>query len=61
MNLKEVSEVLGLHYNTVLKYVTAGLIHAVKIGKSYRVSEDEIDRIKREGISMSKGVYHNAT
>lgn len=55
MGLREVSEVLGLHYNTVLKYVSLGLIRAIKIGKAYRVSEEEIERIKREGISVSKG------
>lgn len=61
MNLKEVSSALGIHYNTTLKYVSLGLIHAVKIGKSYRVSYDEVERLKRDGVSVRKKVLSDAT
>ena len=54
MNLSEVCEELGISYNSVRKYIRLGLIHAIKMGKSYRVSEEEIERIKREGIDLSK-------
>ena len=54
MNLSEVCVELDLSYNTVRKYIRLGLIHAIKMGKSYRVSEEEIERVKREGIDLSK-------
>jgi excisionase family DNA binding protein len=56
MSVKEVSVILGLHYNTILKYISLGLIHAVRIGKSYRISKEELDRIMHDGIIIPKEV-----
>lgn len=47
--LKEVAEKLRVSYLTVYKAVQDGRIKAVKIGRDYRVTEEEVERIKKEG------------
>lgn len=44
LSLKEVSERLSLHINTVRKYVKQGLIPIVKFEKAIRVEERDLDR-----------------
>lgn len=55
LTLREAASELRVCYNTMLKYVSSGAVHAVKIGRTYRVSEDEILRVKREGVELSSG------
>lgn len=44
---KEVAEILKYKHETVRKKCKNGEIKAVKIGKSYRISEEELERLKR--------------
>ena len=53
ITLREAAKELRVCYNTMLKYVSSGAIHAVKIGRTYRVSEEEIERVKKEVVSIS--------
>lgn len=53
VTLREAAKELRVCYNTMLKYVSSGAIHAVKIGRTYRVSEEEIERVKREGVNIT--------
>lgn len=46
--LKEVAKMLNVHYNTVYRYVQQGTIKAVLVGGVWRVTEEELQRI-REG------------
>lgn len=55
LTLREAASELRVCYNTMLKYVSSGAVHAVKIGRTYRVSEDEIMRVKKEGVELSSG------
>jgi len=48
-DLKEVSEMLGVTYNTVWNLVTAKKIKAVKVGRSLRIEQAEVERIVKEG------------
>lgn len=45
--IKEVSEILKLHYDTVRKKIKAGQIKAVHIGGTIRITEEEVERLKR--------------
>ena len=40
---KEVSSLLQLHYNRVLDLIKLGELKAVQIGKSYRISEYDLN------------------
>lgn len=44
LTLRQVSERLGLHINTVRRYVDKGLIPAVKFEKAVRVEERDLER-----------------
>lgn len=48
--LQEVSTVLGINYMTLVRYARTGRIKAVKIGRVWRVSDEELTRIQNEGI-----------
>lgn len=59
MSMNEACEALGIHYNTLKKYRDLGLIKYIRWGKSYKFTEEEIERVKREGIVLpSKKVSH---
>ena len=42
--LKEVAEILKVHFGTVQRYITEEKIKGVKMGKGWRVSEEELKR-----------------
>ena len=46
----EVAEMLHMSYRGVLLMIKQGRIRAVRVGKKYLISKDELDRIMREGV-----------
>lgn len=54
MNLYDAGKELGVSYNTIRKYIRLGLLPATKIGKSYRVSYEDIQKALKDGIDLSK-------
>ena len=52
MSLKEAASEIRVCYNTMLKYVNTGAVKSVKIGRKYLISEEEIERVKREGVQI---------
>jgi excisionase family DNA binding protein len=44
-SLLQVAERLGLHVRTVRAYVRTGRLRAIRIGKQYRVSREELEAI----------------
>lgn len=47
---KEAAAVLGVHPNTLYKYIKTGAIEAVKLGKSYRITAEELEKVIKQGI-----------
>jgi len=47
LTLKEVSERLSLHINTVRKYINQGLIPIVKFEKAVRIEERDLEKFIR--------------
>jgi excisionase family DNA binding protein len=47
LSLKEVSERLSLHINTVRKFIDQGLIPIVKFEKAIRVEERDLEKFIR--------------
>lgn len=39
----ELSELLQVHWQTILNYIRSGELKAVKLGKGYRISKKEFD------------------
>ena len=48
-DLKEVSQMLGVSYLTVYNYVRQGKIKSVRVGRFLRVTQEEVERIMKEG------------
>lgn len=44
---QEVAEILRLKVTTIWSMIKDGRIKAVKIGKGYRITEEEVERLKR--------------
>ncbi|HEY0802430.1 MAG TPA: helix-turn-helix domain-containing protein [Steroidobacteraceae bacterium] len=44
-SLEQVAERLGLHVRTVRSYVRSGRLKAVRIGKQYRVSREDLEEL----------------
>lgn len=47
---KQVAEALNLNERTVRNWINDGKILAVKLGREWRVSDEEVERIKKEGV-----------
>ena len=47
---KETAEILGVHWQTVRNWVKSGKVKSVQLGRSIKISEEEIERVKKEGI-----------
>ena len=48
-DLKEVAQMLGVSYLTVYNYVRQGRIKSVRVGRFLRVTQEEVERIMKEG------------
>ena len=42
-SVEQVAERLGLHVRTIRSYVRAGRLNAVRIGKQYRISREDLE------------------
>jgi len=50
VNVVDAAKELGCSYNTLMKWIKAGKIHAVKIGRFFKIEEKELERVKLRGL-----------
>lgn len=50
LTLREVSELLDLHINTIRGYVKQGKLRAVKFGRVWRVEGKDVVRARKQGV-----------
>lgn len=50
MTVDELARELGVHRITIVRHINSGTIKAVKYGKSWRINECEVERIKEVGF-----------
>jgi excisionase family DNA binding protein len=48
VDLRTAAEELGVHYQTAYRWVREGTLTAVKVGPSYQVEPDELDRLREQ-------------
>lgn len=48
--IQEVADILRVHRMTIFRHLQDGTIKGIRVGKSWRISEEELERIKREGF-----------
>jgi excisionase family DNA binding protein len=51
LTVAEVAEMMRVSTMTVYRLIKSGDLHAVRIGKSYRLAEDEVDRFLAKGFT----------
>lgn len=49
LTIKDVSKALNVSEISIRRYIEQGKIKAVKIGNVWRISIEEVNRIKKEG------------
>src|SRR3954469_3418027 len=54
MNLKTAALRLGVHYQTVYRWVRSGQLIAVKVGAGYEVSEGAVARLRAQRAAMER-------
>ena len=50
LTIKETAAALNLSYRTVFNYIKKGDIKAVRIGRKWLVKEEEVERLRNEGM-----------
>ena len=50
LTVEQLAEALNVHKITIFRYLKSGRIRGVKIGNVWRISEEEVNRIKRVGV-----------
>ena len=55
LTVAEVASMMRVSNMTVYRLINAGTLNAVRIGKSYRIEEAEVDRYLREGTTAEAG------
>ena len=53
LTVAEVADILRVSTMTVYRLIKAGDLAAVRVGKSYRLPEDEIDRYLARGFTQA--------
>ena len=53
LTVAEVAAMLRVSTMTVYRLIKAGELRAVRVGKSYRLSEDDVDRYLAQGFTAA--------
>lgn len=52
--IKETAQILNVHWKTVYRWILEKSINATQIGRAYKISEEEINYIKNNGLRKQK-------
>lgn len=50
LTINDVAEQLNVCRLTIVRHLTKGSIKGIKVGKSWRISQEELNRIMKEGF-----------
>ncbi len=51
-SLKDAAILLGVHVNTIRRWIKEGKIKAVKMGKNWKIPSEEMNRVSKEGVKL---------
>ena len=50
--IKDVASILGVHPNTIRRWIKSGKLKATKVGRDWKISEEVIDKTKEQGLKI---------
>jgi excisionase family DNA binding protein len=53
LTVAEVADMLRVSSMTVYRLIKGGELRAIRVGKSYRIAEDEVDRYLAQGFTQA--------
>ncbi|MCU1377816.1 MAG: DNA-binding protein [Acidimicrobiales bacterium] len=53
LTVAEVADIMRVSTMTVYRLIKAGDLRAVRVGKSYRLAEDDVDRYLAQGFTQA--------
>ena len=53
LTVAEVADMLRVSSMTVYRLIKSGELRAIRVGKSYRLAEDEVDRYLAQGFTQA--------
>ncbi|MCQ4921999.1 helix-turn-helix domain-containing protein [Tissierella carlieri] len=51
--VNQVAEILGMHHKTIRKFITQGKLVANKLGKQWRISEEDLNSFMKQDVNTS--------
>ena len=55
-SIRQTADLLGVHYNTVYRMVRRGELEAYKVGRIIRISDENIEKWKRQSAAVERMV-----
>ena len=52
VSTKVAAKMIGIHYLTLMKHVHAGTIQSTRMGRNFKITVVEVERIRAEGLPM---------
>jgi len=54
MKIPKAALLLNRSTKTVRTWIKSGVLRATKLGRDWEVSEEEVERVKREGLELKR-------
>ena len=54
MKISEAAKSLERSEHTIRNWIKSGVLRATKLGRDWEVSEEEVERVKREGLELKR-------
>jgi excisionase family DNA binding protein len=54
MKIPKAAIALNRSTKTIRTWIKSGILHATKLGRDWEISEEEVDRIKRDGLELKR-------
>jgi excisionase family DNA binding protein len=52
LSLYDAAIILNVHYNTLRRWIQMGKVKAVKMGRAWKISTEEVERLKSDGVAL---------
>ena len=54
MKIPKAAKLIGRSEHTIRNWIKSGVLRATKLGRDWEISEEEVERIKRDGLELKR-------